>query len=116
MDGKDGGFVHPLGGQVQAIGAGRPLPRFNLRAQRAQEIIDLLFRFNDGGTCVFFSTHDHEIVKTFGRRVIVINEGRIVSDIERKAPVDRSASLADRMYRPEGSAHGRGGREVVRNA
>jgi len=79
-------------------------PTGNLDPATAQEIIDLLFRINDGGTCVIFSTHDHEIVKSFGRRVIVIQEGRIVSDEKRRAPIDRSVRLEDRMYRPDAPA------------
>jgi len=76
-------------------------PTGNLDPVTAQEIVDLLFRINDGGTCVLFSTHDHEIVKTFGERVIVIRDGRIESDIERRNVVDRSARLTDKMYRAE---------------
>ncbi len=73
-------------------------PTGNLDPVTAQEIIDLLFRINDAGTCVVFSTHDHQIVKTFGQRVIVVNNGRIESDVKRRGPVDRSANLADNMY------------------
>ena len=73
-------------------------PTGNLDPVTAQEIIDLLFRINDGGTCVIFSTHDHEIVKTFGQRVVVLEDGRIVSDQIRRRLVDRTANLADRMY------------------
>ncbi len=73
-------------------------PTGNLDPVTAQEIIDLLFRINDAGTCVVFSTHDHDIVKTFGQRVIVVRDGRIASDVKRRVPVDRTASLADRMY------------------
>jgi len=75
-------------------------PTGNLDPVVAQEIIDLLFAINDGGTCVLFSTHDHEIVKSFGQRVLVLDGGRLVSDQERRMPVDRSAHLADHMYRP----------------
>jgi len=79
-------------------------PTGNLDPATAQEIIDLLFRVNDAGTCVFFSTHDHEIVKTFGQRVLVVEGGRLRSD-ERRRAVDRTASLADNMYRaPEVAA------------
>jgi cell division transport system ATP-binding protein len=74
-------------------------PTGNLDPVTAQEIIDLLFRINDSGTCVVFSTHDHQIVKTFGQRVIVIQDGRVVSDVKRRVPIDRTASLADQMYR-----------------
>ncbi len=76
-------------------------PTGNLDPVTAQEIIDLLFKFNDAGTCVIFSTHDHAIVKTFGRRVVVLEGGAIVSDRTREDQVDRSARLEDRMYRAE---------------
>ena len=77
-------------------------PTGNLDPATAQEIIDLLFRFNDGGTCVIFSTHDHEIVKTFGQRVMVIKDGKLASDVERRVPErDRAPRLTDRMYEPE---------------
>ena len=74
-------------------------PTGNLDPVNAQEIIDLLFRINDTGTSVVFSTHDHQIVKSFGQRVIVVNKGRIESDEQRRVPVDRKVNLADRMYR-----------------
>ncbi len=78
-------------------------PTGNLDPVTAQEIIDLLFRINDGGTCVLFSTHDHEIVKTFGQRVMVVDGGRLVSDQERRVPErDRAPRLTDRMYQPDG--------------
>ena len=73
-------------------------PTGNLDPATAQEIIDLMFRVNDAGTCVIFSTHDHEIVKTFGQRVLVVAGGRLLSDERRRVPVDRSASLVDNMY------------------
>jgi len=76
-------------------------PTGNLDPVVAQEIIDLLFRINDGGTCVLFSTHDHEIVKTFGQRVMVLDEGRLVSDELLRVTRDRRTSLADHMYRPQ---------------
>jgi cell division transport system ATP-binding protein len=76
-------------------------PTGNLDPVTAQEIIDLLFRINDGGTCVIFSTHDHEIVKTFGQRVMVFRDGRLASDVERRVPErDRAPRLSDHMYRP----------------
>ncbi len=81
-------------------------PTGNLDPITAQEIINLLFRINDGGTCVVFSTHDHQIVRTFGQRVIVVEDGQIVSDVKRTRETDRNVSLADRMYQP-----GRAGQE-----
>jgi cell division transport system ATP-binding protein len=76
-------------------------PTGNLDPVVAQEIIDLLFRINEGGTCVIFSTHDHEIVKTFGQRVMVVEGGRVVSDVERRVPERRDSRLEDHMYRPD---------------
>ena len=76
-------------------------PTGNLDPEVSQEIIDLLFRINDGGTCVVFSTHDHGIVKSFGQRVMIVRDGRLVSDEERRVPDRQSARLQDRMYRPE---------------
>ena len=100
------------GGEQQRVAVARAMvnspkilladePTGNLDPVTAQEIIDLLFRFNDMGTCVIFSTHDHGIVKTFGRRVIVLENGAIVSDKLRDDQVDRTARLDDGMYRAE---------------
>lgn len=87
-------------------------PTGNLDPVTAQEIIDLLFRVNDAGTCVMFSTHDHEIVKTFGQRVLVVDGGTLISDERRRVPVDRSASLVDNMYRAPEGARSPGARAV----
>ncbi len=76
-------------------------PTGNLDPVTAQEIVDLLFRINDGGTCVIFSTHDHEIVKTFGQRVMIVDDGQIKSDIKRREAVDRSARLTDKMFQAD---------------
>ena len=90
------------GGEQQRVAIARALvmgpallladePTGNLDPRVAQEIIDLLFRINDGGTCVVFSTHDHEIVKTFGQRVLVLEEGRLISDETRYLAERRTA-------------------------
>jgi cell division transport system ATP-binding protein len=76
-------------------------PTGNLDPVTAQEIIDLLFRINDGGTCVIFSTHDHEIVKTFGQRVMLFADGKLASDEQRRVPDrDSAPRLTDKMYQP----------------
>jgi len=75
-------------------------PTGNLDPAVAQEIVDLLFEINDGGTCVVFSTHDHDIVRSFGQRVLVLEQGRLVSDEERWLGDRRKSRLTDRMYRP----------------
>ncbi len=75
-------------------------PTGNLDPAVAQEIVDLLFEINDGGTCVVFSTHDHDIVRSFGRRVLLLEHGRLVSDEERRLGDRRKSRLTDGMYRP----------------
>ncbi len=80
-------------------------PTGNLDPVTAQEVIDLLFRINDGGTCVIFSTHDHEIVKTFGQRVMVVENGAIKTDIRRREAVDRTARLTDKMFQAQEVSH-----------
>jgi cell division transport system ATP-binding protein len=85
-------------------------PTGNLDPVTAQEIIDLLFRINDGGTCVIFSTHDHDIVKTFGQRVMVFADGRLESDEQRRVPDrDTAPRLTDHMYRPAVEVERKGG-------
>ena len=44
------------------------------------EIIQLLSEINKRGTTVLVVTHEHELVKSFGKRVITIDDGRVVSD------------------------------------
>ena len=83
-------------------------PTGNLDPANAQETLNLLFRINDGGTSVIFSTHDQQIVKSFGERVILMKDGRIASDLVRKTSVDRQADLSDRMYRPGESGYATG--------
>jgi len=75
-------------------------PTGNLDPAVAQDIVDLLFEINDAGTCVVFSTHDHDIVKSFGQRVLVLEQGALVSDETRYLAERRRARLTDRMYRP----------------
>ena len=75
-------------------------PTGNLDPAVAQDIVDLLFEINDAGTCVVFSTHDHDIVKSFGQRVLVLEQGALVSDETRFLAERRRARLTDRMYRP----------------
>ncbi|MFO7655330.1 MAG: ATP-binding cassette domain-containing protein [Candidatus Krumholzibacteriia bacterium] len=100
------------GGEQQRVAVARAMvnspkilladePTGNLDPDTAQEIVDLLFRINDGGTCVIFSTHDHDIVRSFGQRVIVLRDGRVASDEERWLPQRRQQRLTDAMYRAQ---------------
>lgn len=55
-------------------------PTGNLDSINAKEIIDLLLKINSFGTTVLLVTHNREIVNKLKRRVLTLNEGRLVSD------------------------------------
>jgi len=40
----------------------------------------LLLKINELGTAILLSTHEKEIVNTLGRRVITLENGRIIRD------------------------------------
>jgi cell division transport system ATP-binding protein len=44
------------------------------------EIIDLLKKINSGGTTVIVATHDFDVVDSLEKRVITLDQGRVVSD------------------------------------
>lgn len=79
------------GGEQQRVAIARALihkpgvliadePTGNLDPDLSREIMDLLDQVNAQGTTVFVATHDHDLVKSFSRRTIEINEGQLVRD------------------------------------
>ena len=90
----DKGGQHPSqlsGGEQQRVAIARALvnnpsviiadePTGNLDPARSLEIMSLLGKINDMGTTVLVVTHERELVNRFGRRVIAIESGRIISD------------------------------------
>ncbi len=79
------------GGEQQRVAIARALvnnpsmivadePTGNLDPARSLEIMLLLEQINALGTTVMIVTHEAEMVNNFHRRVIAINEGRVVSD------------------------------------
>jgi cell division transport system ATP-binding protein len=81
------------GGEVQRTAIARALvhrprlfiadePTGNLDFWHAQGIIDLLLKINDAGVTVLMATHNREIVDQIQRRVVTINDGRIIADKE----------------------------------
>lgn len=79
------------GGEQQRLAIARALvnnpstiiadePTGNLDPARSLEIMQLLQEINKLGTTVLVVTHQHELVEHFSNRVIVINNGYVVSD------------------------------------
>ena len=57
-------------------------PTGNLDPVVTRSILELLFKINAGGTAVLMATHDMELVRSFGQRIIYLDNGRIVRDKE----------------------------------
>ena len=60
-------------------------PTGNLDPYNTYEVISILEKLNSNGKTVILLTHDREIVNKLGRRVITIDNGRIVRDEEKGA-------------------------------
>ena len=79
------------GGEQQRVALARALvndpqliiadePTGNIDPERSFEIVDLLKGINACGTTVVMVTHQHDLVKYFGGRIININTGAVVFD------------------------------------
>src|SRR5699024_9092104 len=79
------------GGEQQRVAIARALvnnpstiiadePTGNLDPARSLEIMTLLEKINDMGTTILVVTHERELVNRFGKRVVAIESGRIISD------------------------------------
>lgn len=79
------------GGEQQRVSLARALvnnpklivadePTGNVDPEMSHEIVDMLTKINNNGTTVIMVTHEHELVRAFPRRVIVIKNGEVVSD------------------------------------
>ncbi|MBQ1405338.1 MAG: cell division ATP-binding protein FtsE [Oscillospiraceae bacterium] len=79
------------GGEQQRVAIARALvnnpamiiadePTGNLDPVRSYEIMMLLERINALGTTVMVVTHERELVNRFTKRVIAIDEGRVIND------------------------------------
>jgi len=58
-------------------------PTGNLDTFNTQEVMEILKRINKFGTTVLLITHNREIVNHLGKRVIVLEDGAVVSDVKK---------------------------------
>ena len=79
------------GGEKQRVAIARELvndpqliiadePTGNIDPELSYEIVELLKSINDQGTTILMVTHEHDLVRHFGGRIISITEGEIVFD------------------------------------
>ena len=52
-------------------------PTANLDAESARRILDIFAEFNQVGVTALIATHDHELVRQYGKRVITLEAGRL---------------------------------------
>ena len=79
------------GGEQQRVGLARALvnspsliiadePTGNVDPNMSYEIVGLLDEINKRGTTILMVTHDHNLVRDFNHRVIMLDAGRVVAD------------------------------------
>lgn len=79
------------GGEQQRVGLARALvnspdliiadePTGNVDPNMSYEIVSLLTEINKRGTTILMVTHDHNLVRDFQHRVIMLDRGKIVAD------------------------------------
>ena len=87
------------GGEQQRVALARALvnspsliiadePTGNIVPELSFEIVDLLNEINKLGVTIVMVTHEHDLVQQFNRRVITIEKGEVIRDVEgTEAPV-----------------------------
>jgi len=79
------------GGEQQRVAIARSLvnqpeilladePTGNLDPALSEEILKVFLEINRLGTTIVFATHDRELIRRVGRRVLTLDEGRLVDD------------------------------------
>ena len=87
------------GGEQQRVALARALvnspsliiadePTGNIDPELSFEIVDLLNEINKLGVTIVMVTHEHDLVQQFNRRVITIEKGEVIREVEgTEAPV-----------------------------
>lgn len=94
---KDKYDAQPLtlsGGEQQRVAIARALindpflvladePTGNLDAELAHETMRLFLKIRERGTTIVIASHDLDLIKHYGTRIISLHRGRLVDDLER---------------------------------
>ena len=101
------------GGEQQRVGLARALvnnpsliiadePTGNVDPNMSYEIVELLTEINRRGTTIVMVTHEHQLVRDFNRRVIMLENGTVVADNAESAEEFISQpKLEEEMTSPE---------------
>jgi cell division transport system ATP-binding protein len=79
------------GGEMQRLAIGRALlvrpeiiladePTGNLDPYNSRDVIQLLLKINEIGTTIILATHDKPLINSLQKRVITLEEGKVISD------------------------------------
>ncbi len=94
---KHNHFPHQLsGGEQQRLAIARAIinqpelliadePTGNLDPVNTHEIVQILKKINDLGTTIILSTHDHGVVSSINKRVITMENGKVIKDTKHHA-------------------------------
>ena len=92
LSGREKRFPREVsGGEQQRVAVARAIvnspqlliadePTGNLDPARSLELMLLMDRINEMGTTVLVVTHEKELVNSFSKRVVAIEDGRVISD------------------------------------
>ncbi|NLA77061.1 MAG: ATP-binding cassette domain-containing protein, partial [Clostridiales bacterium] len=104
------------GGEQQRVALARALvnnagiiiadePTGNIDPEMSYEIVDLLNHINANGTTIIMVTHEHNLVRQFNHRAVVMEHGRVASDTSDATGIKVSAAPAEAAAVPHHSAY-----------
>jgi len=107
------------GGEQQRVALARALannadliiadePTGNVDPRMSLEIVDLLMRLNSEGTTVIMVTHEHNLVRMYDKRVILLENGTVAADGKMKNSAHREIKIKGSLGRPAGAGLGGG--------